>query len=81
LNELVTNAVKHGIKDHARQGVRISLTDQDGGLALSVEDDGEVDRFLEEGTCDWGEVSGGGDGHGSDAESHPGEHALSRDVE
>ena len=30
LNELLTNAVKHGIKDHARQGVRVSLTDQDG---------------------------------------------------
>ena len=41
LNELLTNAVKHGIKDQARQGVRISLTAQDGRLALSVEDDGE----------------------------------------
>jgi PAS domain S-box-containing protein len=41
LNELVTNAVKHGIKDHARQGVRVSLTGQDGRLALCVEDDGE----------------------------------------
>lgn len=41
LNELLTNAVKHGIKDHAKQGVRVSLTDQDGRLALSVEDDGE----------------------------------------
>ena len=41
LNELLTNAVKHGIKDHARQGVRVSLTDQDGSLALCVEDDGE----------------------------------------
>jgi PAS domain S-box-containing protein len=41
LNELLTNAVKHGIKDHARQGVRVSLTDQDGSLALWVEDDGE----------------------------------------
>jgi PAS domain S-box-containing protein len=41
LNELLTNAVKHGIKDHARQGVRVSLTDQDGRLALCVEDDGE----------------------------------------
>jgi two-component sensor histidine kinase len=41
LNELLTNAVKHGIKDHARQGVRISLADQDGRLALCVEDDGE----------------------------------------
>ena len=41
LNELLTNAVKHGIKDHARQGVRVSLTDQDGWLQLCVEDDGE----------------------------------------
>ena len=41
LNELLTNAVKHGVKDHARQGVRVSLTDQDGRLALCVEDDGE----------------------------------------
>jgi len=41
LNELLTNAVKHGIKDHARQGVRVSFTDQDGRLALCVEDDGE----------------------------------------
>ncbi|WP_247837331.1 PAS domain S-box protein [Bradyrhizobium sp. 200] len=41
LNELLTNAVKHGIKDHASQGVRVSLTDQGGRLALCVEDDGE----------------------------------------
>ena len=41
LNELLTNAVKHGVKDHARQSVRVSLTDQDGRLALCVEDDGE----------------------------------------
>ncbi|MGY2906533.1 PAS domain S-box-containing protein [Bradyrhizobium sp. URHC0002] len=41
LNELLTNAVKHGIKDHAKQGVRVSLTDRDGRLVLSVEDDGE----------------------------------------
>ena len=41
LNELLTNAVKHGIKDHARQGVRVSLTDHGGSLALCVEDDGE----------------------------------------
>src|SRR4029453_5142736 len=36
LNELLTNAVKHGVKDHARQSVRVSLTDQDGRLALCV---------------------------------------------
>ena len=41
LNELLTNAVKHGIEDHARQSVRVSLTGQDGRLALCVEDDGE----------------------------------------
>jgi len=41
LNELLTNAVKHGVKDHTRQGVRVSLTAQDGRLALCVEDDGE----------------------------------------
>lgn len=41
LNELLTNAAKHGVKDHARHGVRVSLTSQDGRLALCVEDDGE----------------------------------------
>jgi PAS domain S-box-containing protein len=41
LNELLTNAVKHGVTDHARQGVRVSLTSQDGRLALCVEDDGD----------------------------------------
>jgi PAS domain S-box-containing protein len=41
LNELLTNAVKHGSTDHARQAVRVSLTGQDGRLALCVEDDGE----------------------------------------
>jgi PAS domain S-box-containing protein len=41
LNELLTNAVKHGIKDHSTQGVRVSLTEQDGRLQLCVEDDGE----------------------------------------
>ncbi|MEH2546540.1 PAS domain S-box-containing protein [Bradyrhizobium sp. AZCC 2262] len=41
LNELLTNAVKHGIKDHARECVRVSLTEHDGQLALCVEDEGE----------------------------------------
>jgi PAS domain S-box-containing protein len=41
LNELLANAVKHGIKDHLLDGVRVSLTNNDGRLALSVEDDGE----------------------------------------
>ena len=37
VNELVTNAVKHGVKDE----VRVSLTESDGELLLSIEDDGE----------------------------------------
>lgn len=41
LNELLTNAVKHGVRDHAQRGVRVSLTSQNGRLVLSVEDDGE----------------------------------------
>jgi len=41
LNELLTNAVKHGIKDHSKQGVRVSLTEQDRRLQLCVEDDGD----------------------------------------
>jgi PAS domain S-box-containing protein len=41
LNELVTNAVKHGIKDRARKEVRISLAERDDHLTLSVEDDGD----------------------------------------
>jgi two-component sensor histidine kinase len=41
LNELLTNAVKHGINDHARDSVRVSLTSEGGRLALCVEDDGE----------------------------------------
>jgi PAS domain S-box-containing protein len=41
LNELVTNAVKHGIKDSARKEVRISLAERDDHLTLSVEDDGD----------------------------------------
>ncbi|WP_225668891.1 PAS domain S-box protein [Bradyrhizobium hereditatis] len=41
LNELLTNAVKHGVKDHARQAVRVNLTGEGGRLTLCVEDDGE----------------------------------------
>jgi len=41
LNELLTNAVKHGVKDHARQAVRVTLTGEGGRLVLCVEDDGE----------------------------------------
>ena len=41
LNELLTNAVKHGIRDYARQGVRVSLVGEGERLVLCVEDDGE----------------------------------------
>jgi PAS domain S-box-containing protein len=41
VNELVTNALKHGIKDRSKDEVRVSLTESDGELLLSIEDDGE----------------------------------------
>jgi PAS domain S-box-containing protein len=41
LNELVTNAVKHGIKDRTKQTVRVGLAEQDGEFELYVEDDGD----------------------------------------
>ena len=41
LNELLTNAVKHGIKDRTKQTVRVGLTEQDGEFELYVEDDGD----------------------------------------
>jgi PAS domain S-box-containing protein len=40
LNELLTNAVKHGLKDDAKQSVRVGLTERDGNFELYVEDDG-----------------------------------------
>jgi PAS domain S-box-containing protein len=40
LNELLTNAVKHGIKDLANQTIRVGLTETYGALELYVEDDG-----------------------------------------
>jgi PAS domain S-box-containing protein len=41
LNELVTNAVKHGPKDRAKHTVRVGLIEKDGEFELYVEDDGE----------------------------------------
>jgi PAS domain S-box-containing protein len=41
LNELLTNAVKHGIKDRAGGTVRVGLTEQEGAFELYVEEDGE----------------------------------------
>jgi len=41
LNELLTNAVKHGIKDKNCDSIRVALTETDGRFELYVEDDGE----------------------------------------
>jgi PAS domain S-box-containing protein len=41
LNELLTNAVKHGIKDPGVQTIRVGLTETNGTLELYVEDDGD----------------------------------------
>jgi PAS domain S-box-containing protein len=40
LNELLTNAAKHGVKDTAAQAVRVGLTEREGQFELYVEDDG-----------------------------------------
>jgi two-component sensor histidine kinase len=40
LNELLTNAVKHGITDRTRQTVRVGLTEKGGEFEMFVEDDG-----------------------------------------
>jgi PAS domain S-box-containing protein len=41
VNELVTNAVKHGVRDRTFDEVRVCLTASDGELLLSIEDDGQ----------------------------------------
>jgi PAS domain S-box-containing protein len=40
LNELLTNAAKHGVNDPANDSVRVELTERDGRFELHVEDDG-----------------------------------------
>jgi two-component sensor histidine kinase len=40
VNELVTNAVKHGIKDRENDSVHVNLTESEGQLSLSIEDPG-----------------------------------------
>jgi PAS domain S-box-containing protein len=40
LNELLTNAVKHGIRDEVNEAVRVGLTENDRQIELYVEDDG-----------------------------------------
>jgi PAS domain S-box-containing protein len=41
LNELLTNAVKHGIKDRMKEAVRVGLIEKDDAFQLYVEDDGD----------------------------------------
>ena len=41
LNELLTNAVKHGTKHRPKETVRVGLTERDGKFELYVEDDGD----------------------------------------
>ena len=41
VSELVTNAVKHGVKDNANGMVSVRLAEANGELELLVEDDGE----------------------------------------
>src|SRR6185437_10515300 len=38
LNELLTNAAKHGIKGKADSSIRVGLTERDGRFELFVED-------------------------------------------
>jgi two-component sensor histidine kinase len=40
LNELLTNAAKHGTKDPANDSVRVGWTECDGLFELHVDDDG-----------------------------------------
>jgi two-component sensor histidine kinase len=40
LNELLTNAVKHGTEDPAKDRVRVGLIERAGQFELYVEDDG-----------------------------------------
>jgi PAS domain S-box-containing protein len=40
LNELLTNAAKHGIRDKSRDAIRVGLTECEGRFELYVEDDG-----------------------------------------
>jgi PAS domain S-box-containing protein len=40
LNELLTNAVKHGLRGLGQQVIRVKLTEDKGSFVLTVEDDG-----------------------------------------
>src|SRR5581483_9136472 len=47
LNELITNAAKHGTKNPATDRIRVGLTEHDGVLELYVEDAGPGFDFSE----------------------------------
>lgn len=40
MNELVTNALRHGFKDRSRGEVRVEMAREDSGVSIAVEDDG-----------------------------------------
>ncbi|KAF0233319.1 MAG: signal transduction histidine [Desulfovibrionaceae bacterium] len=40
MNELVTNALKHGFKDRGRGELRVEMVREDSGMSIIVEDDG-----------------------------------------
>lgn len=40
MNELVTNALRHGFKDRSRGQVRVEMVREDSGVSFTVEDDG-----------------------------------------
>jgi two-component sensor histidine kinase len=41
LNELLTNATKHGIKDKDKNAIRVGLTESEGRFELYVQDEGD----------------------------------------
>ncbi len=41
LNELITNAVKHGVKDRKADAISVEMTNKGGMFELVVQDDGE----------------------------------------
>jgi len=40
MNELITNALRHGFKDRTRGTLRVEMSQEDSGISIIVEDDG-----------------------------------------
>jgi len=40
MNELITNALRHGFKDRTRGTLRVEMAQEDSGISITVEDDG-----------------------------------------